>query len=266
MGTQMKKRTTSLLLCLALLFVFAAFSACSGNGSGISSSADLKNKKIGAIQGTAAYETAKSFVKNGCELIPYSGSDELNTALALGAVDCVITDNYSAKKLAANDTSLKVLDEVLDESELVFNALKSKKVYIIMLNKAIAALKENGTLDRIIDAYVNDSGEKFDFSTAPDDSNGTFTIALSSGLAPFAVKTDSDTLDGVEPAYIYELCKQLGCGYMVADISATMINEALRGGLCDFALGSYDIANAVNVEEIMSTDPILTLEHVIVTK
>ena len=91
-------------------------------------------------------------------VIRYKTGAEAVEALKTGKVDAVIIDNEPAKSFVeANAGAVKILESgeyITEEYAICVN--KSNTELLKQINEALAALKANGTLDRIIAKYIND--------------------------------------------------------------------------------------------------------------
>ena len=86
-----------------------------------------------------------------------TGADAV-AALKNGQVDMVIIDNEPAKSfVAANEGEVKILESgeyIVEEYAICVN--KENNALLKQINEALAALKADGTIDKIIAKYIND--------------------------------------------------------------------------------------------------------------
>ena len=110
---------------------------------------DLKGKKIGVQLSTTGDLTATDeFGKDS--VVQYNKGNDAVMALTQGQVDAVIIDNEPAKSYVEANKGLKILDtEFLNED---YAACISKDN--AGLTKALAELKADGTLQKIVDKYI----------------------------------------------------------------------------------------------------------------
>lgn len=266
----MKKRLTALLLCF--LMICTSFVACDNKEeakTGILGESDLTNVKIGVIDCSKSEAFVQKYKENGCEIIELESRVEILKAFANGEIDCAIMDENHAKQLISETPELELRGEALGEDTLTFSVLKSNKVYKIMLDKALAALKADGTVDAIVNGYLNDPDYEYEFADKLDASNGSFMISIDSSMYPyvFPAEDEYDRPDGIALALIDAMCEYLGCDYSLATITTSSLSSSLRMGFSDFAIGSYALENMAGYEDdIVETEPILTYNHVIVVK
>lgn len=82
-----------------------------------------------------------------------SGADAV-AALTAGKIDCVIIDNQPAKSYVAANEGLTILDSAYTEEEYALCTAKGNDELLTKINGAIAELKEDGTIQSILDKYI----------------------------------------------------------------------------------------------------------------
>ena len=122
-------------------------------GSAITGVADLDGKKIGVQLGTTgdlyAGEIADATIER------YNKGFEAVQALSQGKIDAVIIDNEPAKVFVAENEGLVLLDEAFTEEDYAMAIAKENTELLEKVNKALAELKEDGTLQAIVDKYIS---------------------------------------------------------------------------------------------------------------
>ncbi len=81
------------------------------------------------------------------------GADAVE-ALKIGKVDCVIIDNEPAKAFVAESEGLKILDTAYAEEQYAVAVSKENTELLENINKALAELTADGTLQKIVDKYI----------------------------------------------------------------------------------------------------------------
>lgn len=121
--------------------------------SKIASVDDLAGKKIGVQTGT----TADIYCSDdfGTDNVKQFASGVLAVAaLVNGQVDCVVIDNEPAKNYVAANEGLKCLETAYAEEDYAIAIAKDNTDLLEKVNKAMAELKEDGTIDSIISKYI----------------------------------------------------------------------------------------------------------------
>ena len=130
-------------------------------GSDIASPDDLEGKNIGVQTGTTGdlYCTddyGQEFVKQ------FDNGPLAVAALVNGQVDCVVIDNEPAKNYVAANQGLKILDTAYANEEYAAAIAKDNTELFEQVNAAIQELKEDGTIDSIIEKYSPAEGDSED--------------------------------------------------------------------------------------------------------
>lgn len=118
--------------------------------SSINSAQDLVGKKVGVQLGTTADIFLSDYVE--CEVERYNSATEAAMDLANGNIDAVIVDEQPAKKIAAN-LNLIILEEPLGQEEYAIIIKKGNDELTQKVNEAIAAMKADGTYDKLLEKW-----------------------------------------------------------------------------------------------------------------
>ena len=127
-------------------------------GSDIASADDLEGKKIGVQQGTTGELHCSETPENGGfgedAVTRYSKGSDAVMALLSGKVDCVVIDNEPAKAFVEANEGLKILDTAYVEEEYAIAVAKDNTELLEKVDAALGELKEDGTVQSIIDKYI----------------------------------------------------------------------------------------------------------------
>ncbi len=122
-------------------------------GSEITKVEDLDGKMIGVQAGTTGdiYCTDDYGQDN---VKQYNNGALAVAALQNDQVDCVIIDNEPAKSFVAANEGLKILETEYVTEDYAIAVAKENTELLEKINKAMAELKADGTIDKIIDEYI----------------------------------------------------------------------------------------------------------------
>lgn len=122
-------------------------------GSPIATADDLEGKIIGVQAGTTGdiYCTDDYGQDN---VKQYNNGALAVAALQNDQVDCVIIDNEPAKSFVAANEGLKILDTEYVTEDYAIAVAKENTKLLEDINKAMAELKADGTIDKIVDKYI----------------------------------------------------------------------------------------------------------------
>ena len=122
-------------------------------GSDIKSIDDLEGKQIGTQRGTTGYIYCSDDFGDE-NVVAYDNGLTAVQALNNGQVDAVVIDNAPAKEFVAANPGLKVLDTSYAEEDYAIGMAKGSALEDAV-NKALEELKADGTLQAIVDKYIN---------------------------------------------------------------------------------------------------------------
>ncbi|MBQ9437568.1 MAG: amino acid ABC transporter substrate-binding protein [Lachnospiraceae bacterium] len=123
--------------------------------SDIASLDDLSDgKMIGVQMATTGDIYAKDdFGEDHVE--EYNKGADAVLALTSGKIDAVIIDNQPAKSFVASNPGLKILETPYAEEEYAACISKSNEPLLAAVNQALQELKDDGTIQSILDKYIS---------------------------------------------------------------------------------------------------------------
>ena len=114
---------------------------------------DLAGKKIGVqLSTTGDMYASDDYGEDNVE--KYNKGADAVMALTQGKVDAVIIDNEPAKNFVAANAGLKILDTEYVTEDYAACINKENAELLDAVNRALAELKQDGTLQKIIDQYI----------------------------------------------------------------------------------------------------------------
>ncbi len=125
--------------------------------SDIAAVADLEGKIIGVQRGTTGdeYVSTEANGVNPASVERFSNGPDAGQSLITGKIDAIVIDNEPAKKIVANSTGLKILDEKLTSEEYAIAVAKENTALLDAINGALDEMEESGELQEILDKYLN---------------------------------------------------------------------------------------------------------------
>lgn len=122
--------------------------------SDIASADDLTGKAIGTQRGTTGYiYCTDDFGEEN--VIAYDDGLTAVQALNNGQVDAVVIDNAPAKEFVEANPGLKILDTAYAQEDYAIGVAKGNTQLLDAINGALEELKADGTLQAIVDKYIN---------------------------------------------------------------------------------------------------------------
>ena len=120
--------------------------------------ADGASTVVGTQAGTTGFIYATSDIEDaGLGTVKSFGkTTDAVDALKNGQVDCVILDNEPAKALVAANEGLHILDTEYAVEDYAIAIAKENTDLLDKINTALAELKDDGTLQSIVDKYIGE--------------------------------------------------------------------------------------------------------------
>ncbi len=117
-----------------------------------------ENVMIGVQQDTTGHIYASDDVENGGygeeHVTAYLNGADAVAALVAGKVNAVIIDNEPAKSFVAANEGLKILETEWITEDYAIAVNKEDTQLLADINKALAELKADGTIDTIVGKYI----------------------------------------------------------------------------------------------------------------
>lgn len=234
-------------------------------GGAIASLDDLKGKKIGVQLGTTGdiYATDDFGEENVEE---YNKGADAVQALKTGKVDAVIIDNEPAKVFVAQNSELALLDTPYTQEDYAMCLAKGSDL-TAKFDTAIAELKADGTLDAILDKYINKTEGAKGYVT-PDGTaypNGTLTMATNAYFPPYEYY-DGENIVGIDAEFAKAICDKLGYELKIEDMEFDAIIPAVNSGKANFGAAGMTVTDE-RKQSVDFTDSYATgIQSVIVKK
>ena len=119
---------------------------------------NLGEKMIGTQRGTTGYIYASDTPENGGygedHVVAYDNGASAVQALMNGQVDCVIIDKAPAQEYVKANAGLTLLEGSWVEEQYAIGIDKGNTELLEQVNKALAELTADGTIQKIIDKYI----------------------------------------------------------------------------------------------------------------
>ena len=151
--------------------------------------ADLRLAKLGVQRGTSAEGLARALLGDRAKerLTAFDRGEDVAEALKLGKVQAAVMDEASAMhfvKVSSGD--LSILPGLLSAERYAIGFRKGNQALLEKVNRALAELKAEGTLEAIVQKYREDPD-----STRPEDidlngaaAGGKLTVGMGPGFSP----------------------------------------------------------------------------------
>ena len=293
----MKKITRRSFLAAVGLSAALALTACSSTSSSTAASAsstassaastaaseastqaiqtldDLNGKTVGVQLGTTgdllmSEEVGKADGLNLAGVEQYNKAADAVQALLTNKIDAVCIDDQVAKNfVAANEDKLTMLDTAYKEESYAIAVSKDNPELTEALNGAIAELKEDGTLDAILNKYIakEEGATGYVSPEGTEYPNGTLVMATNATFDPYEYIENGEVV-GIDAEFAKALCDKLGYDLEIEDMEFDSIIAAVNSGKADFGMAGMTVTPE-RQEQIDFTDTYCTAaQNIIVLK
>ena len=290
----MKKITRRSFLAAVGLSAALALTACSSTSSSTAASAsstassaastaaseastqaiqtldDLNGKTVGVQLGTTgdllmSEEVGKADGLNLAGVEQYNKAADAVQALLTNKIDAVCIDDQVAKNfVAANPDELTMLDTAFAEESYAIAVSKDNPDLTEALNGAIAELKEDGTLDAILDKYIAkvEGATGYVSPEGTEYPNGTLVMATNATFDPYEYIENGEIV-GIDAEFAKALCDKLGYDLHIEDMEFDSIIAAVNSGKADFGMAGMTVTPE-RQEQIDFTDTYCTAAQSII--
>lgn len=237
----MKTVKKVLAVTAAAAMVGAVCAGCSDtSGKKIEKTDDLEGARIGVQLGTTGAIYAKD-VKNASVEEYNKGADAV-MALNQGKVDCVIIDEQPAKVFVKQNSGLSILDEEFANEDYAAVIKKENTQLLDDVNKALAELKADGTLDKIISSYIPAEGEEagsYHYTQTVTDGD-KLVMATNAQFPPYEYY-ESNEIVGIDVEIGKAIADKLGKVLSIEDMEFDSIINSVSSGKADIGLAGFTV-------------------------
>ena len=134
------------------------------------------------------------------------------------------------------------------------------------MNAAIKELKEDGTIDSIMDNYIGEDAGKTPYES-PEDvdrSNGTLVMATNAEFEPYEYH-EGDDIVGIDADIAQAICDKLGYELKIEDMEFDSILPAVQSGKADFGAAGMTVTED-RKSSVDFTDTYADASQVIIVK
>ena len=245
--------TMKKLMFTLVLLAFTA-GACYAEGLNISKPSDFVNYKIGTQRGTIAEGIAKNMLgdKAKDQLTTYEKATDVIQSLKVGKIQGAIMDEAPANQFVKNDPEvLTILPEALTVEQYAIGFKQGNKELVDAVNKALAEIKADGSLEAIMLKYKEDpttaKPEDIDLNKGAD--GGKLYVGTESGFPPYDIKV-GDGYTGIDIEMCALIAKKLGKELVIIAYPFDSLFMAVNSGKVDMICAGI----TVNEERKMFTD------------
>ena len=262
----MKKKVGLMLILLTVVLSGCGQKAGASDVKGV---ADLEGKKIGVQIGTTGdiYVSDYEGDEAGTVVERYNKGNDAISSLKNGKVDCVVIDEQPAKEYVKRNSDLSILDEEFTIEEYAIAIAKGNDSLEEDINKALAELMADGTLDMIINHYITEDeveGLAYISPEGLDYANGELVMATNAAFPPYEYYADNSIV-GIDAEMARAIADKLNKKLVIEDMEFDSIITAVQGGKADIGVAGMTITED-RLKNINFSDPYTTSKQVIIVR
>ena len=220
--------------------------------STIASYEDLKDKTVGVKNGTAAQrflETIKD--KYGFTIKTFDTGDLMNNSLTAGAIDAMMDDKPVIEYAINQGQDLHIEMDGEAVGSFAFGVKKGSKYehLVTEFNQALAEMKKDGSLDKIIKKWTASSSSAVPTTTTAAGLKATpvkakYIIASDSSFAPFVFQNSSNQFTGIDMDLIKAIAKDQGFEIEITNPGFDAAISAVQAGQADGIIAGMSVTDA----------------------
>ncbi|MBS6180946.1 MAG: transporter substrate-binding domain-containing protein [Erysipelotrichaceae bacterium] len=254
------------VLALAGMMAVSMFGCGAKKKVEVSQASDLAELTVGVQTGTTGDDYATAEVKDDSQMKRYNKGADAVQALKTGKIDCVVIDSLPAQKFVEANDDLKIIENIWEPEEYAICLKKGNTELQEKMNAAMAELKEEGTLDKIMANYIGDDQGSFQYETpeGTEYPNGKLVMATNAEFAPWEYKEGSDIV-GIDPDVVKAICDKMGYELEISDMAFEAILAAVDSGKADFGAAGMTV-NAERLESVDFTDTYANASQVVIVR
>ncbi len=186
-------------------------------------------------------------------------------ALKSGKVDCVIIDNEPAKSYVAANTGLKILETeyAVEDYAICFQKGSTLKADV---DNALKALIEDGSVNKVVDKYINNSGEELvGVPVAKVDTDKPDLIMATNAEFPPYEYIDGDQYYGIDVEVAKLIADKLGYDLVIENVAFDSIIPGVQTGKYSMGMAGLTVTPD-RLEEVEFSSTYATGVQVVIVK
>ena len=254
-----------------LLFVLVlCVGVCSADEAKLKSPSDLKTEKLAAQRGTVGQFLAEDLLgdKKALLLTTYEKYVDAIAALRQGKVRAVIMDEMPAKRFLSEVEGLAIMNEPLSEENYAIGFRKGNTELVSAVNKALAEMKADGTMDKIFAKYLDGDysavkPEDIDFNKGAK--GGKLFVGTEAGFAPYELKVGTGFI-GIDVEMCAYIAKKLDRELVIENMNFDALPMAVSTNKVDMICAGITVTDERKENMDFSDNYVVGAKQVAVVK
>ena len=230
----------------------------------------LKTERLAAQRGTVGQYIAEDLLgdKKGSLLTTYEKYVDAIASLRQGKVRAVVMDEMPAKRFVAEVEGLAIMDEALSEENYAIGFRKGNTELVEAVNKALAEMRADGTLDAIFAKYIDGDytavkPEDIDFNKGAK--GGKLYVGTEAGFAPYELKVGTGYI-GIDIEMCAVIAKKLGRELVIENMNFDALPMAVSTNKVDMICAGITVTDERKENMDFSDNYVIGAKQVAVVK
>ena len=215
----------------------------SGEESGTEDAYDFTGKTIGVQLGTTGDIYATDYETDGTARVErYSKAADAIQALKQQKIDCVILDEQPAKNFVQKNENIRILEKEFTLEDYAMCVKKGNKELLDKVNAALKKIREDGTLQKIIDNYIgtDDTVGKTPYQKKDVERKGTLTVATNAEFPPYEFVSNGQ-ITGIDMDMVQAIADELGMELKIENMKFDSIIASVNAGKADIGAAGMTV-------------------------
>ena len=239
----MKSKVGKCLMVLCLvIFIVAGCSAKENptENQEYTSLQELNGKRVGIITG-ASYEGDVQKELPDAKLLQTINYADAIVAMESDKMDACITEDPISVYQMEEHEGLAKLPGYLTEYDYAFMLSNGNVELLEEVNEAIREMKEDGTIERLKEEWMNpDQEKKMDSTEKNSSSKGVLRVATSADAPPFSY-VENNQVVGFDIELMSQIAEKLGYEIEIETMAFSGVVPSIQTGKADIAVGGLSI-------------------------
>ena len=225
---------------------------------------DLEGRKIAVQEGTTGDILASDEIKDA-KISRFKKAVDAGIELKNGKADAVILDEQPAKKIVENNPELMILKENFVKEDYAIGVRKGETELLDSINKTLERIKEDGTFQTFLDAYIPETGERKALPERTATSyNETIVMGTNAEFEPFEYM-EGDQIVGFDVEVAKEIAADLKQNLKIENMNFDSLINALVSGKIDMIIAGMTVTEE-REQSIDFSEPYYTSTQVIIIR
>ena len=237
----------------------------SGEASAEDDAYDFTGKRIGVQLGTTGDIYATDYETDGTAAVErYAKAADAVQALNQQKIDCIILDEQPAKKFVEKNPNITILSKEFTLEDYAMCVKKGNKELLDKVNAALKKLRENGTLQSIIDNYIgtDETVGKTPYKKKDVERNGTLKVATNAEFPPYEFVSNGE-FTGIDMDMVQAIADELGMELKIENMKFDSIIASVNAGKADIGAAGMTVTED-RKKNVDFTDSYTTSKQVII--